>query len=190
MATFSVEEQCVNICFLKLSGITPTEIHHQLSETCNGDVMDMKNVHLWVPIRPNIVWKWTETVPVTNQLDRHDYTSGANGYGWALIRCERYTAKVGISIEYVHTILHEDLHNAECVFTMDDTNADWWPQGCMGDNLSGDINTWWYEWCFLLIGCHNRWDIDASSMSILKWNGRWHNGSTLTHCHWWNFGLP
>jgi len=48
MATFTFEEQHVIIRFLHLRGMKPIGIHQQLSETCNGGVMDVKNVCLWV----------------------------------------------------------------------------------------------------------------------------------------------
>ena len=47
MATFSFQEQRAIIRFHHYSGVTPIEIHRQLSETC-GDVMDVSNVFSWV----------------------------------------------------------------------------------------------------------------------------------------------
>ena len=44
MVTFTFEEQRVIIQFLHLRGMKPIEIHRQLSETCSGGVMDVKNV--------------------------------------------------------------------------------------------------------------------------------------------------
>ena len=48
MATFTFEEKRVIIRFLHLRGMKPIKIHQQLSETCNDDVMDVKNVRSWV----------------------------------------------------------------------------------------------------------------------------------------------
>src|SRR5215469_866780 len=48
MATFTFEEQHVIIRFLHLCGMKPIEIHQQLSETCNDDVMGVKNVRSWI----------------------------------------------------------------------------------------------------------------------------------------------
>src|SRR5215475_14088235 len=48
MVTFTFEEQRVIIRFLHLRGMKPIEIHRQLSETCSGGVMDVKNVRSWV----------------------------------------------------------------------------------------------------------------------------------------------
>ncbi|PSN47184.1 hypothetical protein C0J52_14716 [Blattella germanica] len=48
MATFSFKDQRVIICFLHLRGVTPIEIHRQLSETCGDGVMIVKNVRSWV----------------------------------------------------------------------------------------------------------------------------------------------
>ena len=42
------EERCAIIHFFLLRGMKPIQIHQQLSETCNDDVMDMKNVCSWV----------------------------------------------------------------------------------------------------------------------------------------------
>jgi len=42
MATSTFEEQRVIIRFLHLCEMKPIEIHQQLSETCNDDVMDVK----------------------------------------------------------------------------------------------------------------------------------------------------
>jgi hypothetical protein len=38
----------VYIRFLHFRGMKPIKIHHQLSETCNDGVMDVKNVRSWV----------------------------------------------------------------------------------------------------------------------------------------------
>ncbi|PNF14417.1 hypothetical protein B7P43_G01689 [Cryptotermes secundus] len=48
MAMFSLQEQRVTIRFLHLRGVTPTEIHRQLSETCGDGVMNVKNVRSWL----------------------------------------------------------------------------------------------------------------------------------------------
>lgn len=56
------------IRFLHLHGMTPIPIHQQLSEIHGDEIMDMKNVRLWV-------WQFKEGRPLTENKPRtmHQY---------------------------------------------------------------------------------------------------------------------
>jgi predicted HicB family RNase H-like nuclease len=114
MATFTFEGQRVIIRFIHLRGMKPIEIHQQLSETCNGGVMDVKNVRSWVR-----QFKEGQMMCENNLKDPQACTSRSEDI---IVRVEqrvmedrRLTVKqraanAGISVGSVDTILHDDFN--------------------------------------------------------------------------------
>jgi len=113
MATFTFEERRVIIRFLHLRGMKPIEIHQQLSETCNDDVMGVKNVRSWVRQfkegRTSCENKPKEPRPRTSQSGDMIARVEQMVMEDRRLTVKQIAANAGISVGSVDTILHDDL---------------------------------------------------------------------------------
>ena len=113
MATFSLHDQRVIIRFLHLRGVTPIEIHRQLSETCGDGAMDVSNVRSWVrqfkegrtscenqprQSRP----RTSRSVDMIDRVEKSVLEDRRKSV-------QQIASGVGISLGSAHTILHDDL---------------------------------------------------------------------------------
>ena len=113
MAMFSLHDQRVIIRFLHLRGVTPIEIHRQLSETCGDGAMNVSNVLAWVrqfkegrtscenkqrQPRPRSSWS-VDSIARVEKVVLEDRRKSV----------EEIASAVGISVGSAHTILHDDL---------------------------------------------------------------------------------
>mgnify|MGYP003623263763 CR=1 FL=1 len=113
MATFSFEDQRVIIRFLHLRGVTPIEIHRQLSETCGDGVMNVKNVRSWVRQfkegRTSCDNEPKQPRPRTSRSAANIERVEKLVLEDRRVSVKSIASKVGISVGSVHTIMHDDL---------------------------------------------------------------------------------
>ena len=93
----------------------------------------------------------------------YDHMSRTICCGGSPIKCESYGYEAGISMG---SVIPSCMKTSKCrKFPL--LRQQHKALGALY-NFSVDPDTWWrYEWCFLIINCHNRWDI-YECFSILK----------------------
>ena len=193
MATFTFEEQRVIIQFLHLSGMKPIEIHQQLNETCNYGIMDVKNMRSWVQ-QFKEDWMLCENKPKEPRPHTSRSEDMIARVEQMVMECCRLTVKqiagnASISVGSVDTILHDDLKmpkvSARWVLRVLTDKKRFHPSQCVRQCYH--VTKVWIVLSFHQL---SQWVRHRCRCSILKPNGNWLNGSTPTHRHRRNFGLP
>ena len=133
---FTFEEQRVIIRFLHLRGMKPIEIRHQLSETCNDGVMDVKNVHSWVQHfkegQTSCENKPKEPRPRTSRSEDMIARVEQMVMEDRRLTVKQMAANAGISVGSLDTILHDDLK-------MRKVSARWVPRMLTDENKASRV---------------------------------------------------
>jgi len=169
----------------------PIEIHQQLSETCNDGVLDMKNVRSWVrqfkECRTSCEKKPMEPWPRTSRSEDMIAQVEQMFVEDRRLTVKQIAANAGISVGSVDIILHDDLK-------MWKVSARRFPRMLTDENKASRV-----AMCQAMLSCDKGMN-SACFSSIVTMDETWMlisnpetkllNGSTPTHSHRRNFGLP